>query len=633
VYHGGVFRLAMALACLMVPAGCRDREVITFSLDPIDPTGVGCGQLAGAGSVVVAALGESGEVRASLSPEQGAVTLESFPHDIHQLAVEVRAGNRISVGKTIPFDLDVDWPEQLAIAMAPLDGFCPMENLVKPRRHPLVVAAGAGALVLGGDNPEATEDGEWFDLSTGHFVSVANPPLITSGWNGAAACALADGRIVVVGGPHPAYAVFDPETRQFLAPALFEQRSFHVAVALDDHRVLVAGGCAEVAAGACAPGSASLSSVVIDIDSGGIIAGPVLQQERIFATAWLESGSPSTVVIAGGPTLAGAAVDGAERIDLLAMATGVIAGNGGVAATLDSGSTLVGFSPRAQPPSGQVGAVVPGHVDMSPVVASLPRGGASMVTLEDGSAAVFFGGGPTSGARYDLLSGWVPFSAGGPSSRLQGYGMARLIDGSVLIAGGEDEDGVRADAWLFRPPLLGPWSASVTVTPRSASSTGMSPVPLSVFDPAGAERDGEDLALMSSDDRGNWVTVSGPRFVSGQLRAAVKVASGGLVLLARFRGAGDHVAVRLVPGQPARVVRRVGGLEEPLCTADAALPLWASDAVLAVHAVVDDDHLQVTVAAEPVIACAIGRGEAGAFGVGALGTAGRVIVETLTVER
>src|SRR5690606_28599329 len=109
---------------------------------------------------------------------------------------------------------------------------------------------------------------ERYDADTGGFTVIAGDHYGRGehGLVGASLTALGAGndRVVIAGGAAPAYQVYDAATGA-LSAALFLSpgRAFHAAVALDEHRVLVAGGCSPVSEqGVCPPASAVLSSSI-----------------------------------------------------------------------------------------------------------------------------------------------------------------------------------------------------------------------------------------------------------------------------------------------------------------------------------------------------------------------------------
>ena len=211
-------------------------------LVPID-YGTGCGKPSST-VVRVIAYAPSGDERRT------GTEIDDFQADTVQLAVEVLGGDGVvlATGKTAPLDYnDLADKTEIPIAMAPLDGFCALPGMNVVRARPLVARAGAGVLVVGGDQPVDNvthSTAEYYDPATGTFTPIKVPSVIEGNLrvfaNGALA-ELPDGRVVISG--DAALTTFDPVTKTFAEPSLVDVRDQHAALGIDANHMLVTGGC------------------------------------------------------------------------------------------------------------------------------------------------------------------------------------------------------------------------------------------------------------------------------------------------------------------------------------------------------------------------------------------------------
>ncbi len=444
-------------ALLLCAAGCgsdsRTLELVRVQ-PPADP---GCGAASDGRTLLVTALGdfprsEATAAAPSLSTNQR-FSIDSFPAETRMLEVVVIGSGGVvrTVGRTAELDLtSLDDGAEVPVFMAPPRGFCPTgDGAGAPRVDPLVVAAGSGALVVGGTDGSGAPvtDALWYDPATGLFTSLGDVFYTDEhGLRGASTTRMPDGRVAIVGGSKPGYQLYDPAERAAGRPGLLDDpRAHHAAVALDGNRLLLAGGCSTVDAdGSCAGGSALLTSVILDVDTGAVEDGPTLARPRIDGTAMLEP--DGRVLLAGGVNDSGAPAADGERIDPTGTQAGeLVTGATGVAQRLPDGGTLVALAPSGAT-AAAAAAVVPAGASTARSVAAAPapRAGATLTALDDGRVLVMGGQEVATGseallyspqlARFDTVDAIV--DPGDGEVTRDHHGAALLPDGSVLVVGG-----------------------------------------------------------------------------------------------------------------------------------------------------------------------------------------------------
>jgi hypothetical protein len=324
--------------------------------------------------------------------------------------------------------------------------------------HTATPLPGGRVLVVGGcvvDHCDGTAgaDSELFDPATGRFTPGAPLSVPRAGHT---ATALADGRVLVVGGfsgerlpPLAGAEVYDPATGRFTPTgAVSVRRAEHTATRLRDGRVLVAGG---------ANGTDVLASVdIYDPATGRFSAGAALPGPRsTHGAALLADGR---VLVAGGRSARGTLVDTAAVYD---PATDSWSETGrldtpkyklAVAALPDGGALVVGgqtgdtpqarlarterFDPRS-------GTFAPGPRMSEPRY----KISEAVLTLPDGRVVIAGGYGVDTYADGALRPlGTVP----GPERQFPA--VAALPDGRVLITGGyDDRTFLTATAVVVRP--------------------------------------------------------------------------------------------------------------------------------------------------------------------------------------
>jgi hypothetical protein len=640
---------AIALAALAAALGCGGTEQRAIRLErvapPADPA---CGAPEDARTLLVRALGdfpasEANVASIAVEPDAGEFNLAGFPAGTRALEVEVLGfgGAVRAVGRSAEFELaEIAEGGAIPIFMAPPRGSCPTGPAAVDRVHPLVARSGPLVLVAGGQGAGGAPvaEVEVYDPAVGPFSGLGAPLYgsdLASGLAGASMTAMAGGRVVVAGGAASAYQVFDPERREFDGALFLRQaRAYHAAIALDDDRLLLAGGCARLDGVACEPGSELGTSAILSVDSGELSDGPPLVRVRIGGVA-IPDGA-GRVLLIGGVDAAGAPVTDAERIDPAGSDPGELVGAaGGAAAQLASGAVLAAFAAEGAPPD-DAGAVLAGGastaVDVGPA-----RTGATLTALEDGLVLAVGGDQPPglyapARAELDLLPGVAAPCAG--------HAAIRLADGSVLLVGGTGADGEPAAASIFRPDLLGALSGGLSITFASdESSSALVPRDpgRARIVPASGQRPAHYVIESSAGDQlpAEWAVVAGPLFADVTVEASLAATGGGAAVLLWFRGPEDHAVVALEPGHAARLVRVEGGASSSLgsCSseaiADGDLAPPAHQLTVDVH----DGELSAVLDGRIVLTCDVEPLAGGLVGLGPLGAGAALELDLVSVTR
>jgi probable HAF family extracellular repeat protein len=304
-------------------------------------------------------------------------------------------------------------------------------STVTPRQeHAATRLSNGRVLLVGGVSDyyscSSDESAETYDPATGVWTATASLP-ITVG-TGTIAVTLNDGRVLVAGGGNRCGSVFetaalyDPTTDTWSQTGSMSiPREFHSAVLLADGRVLVAGGASS------APFVFQTSAEIFDPTTG----------------SWSAAG---------------------------AMGTGRGTGGGGYVQTFLA-RTISGSVVAAGGISGRAGAGVvnaaadvfdPAASAWSPAESmSTPRYATTLTTLSSGQVLIAggVGGAPSfdklaTAEIFDPLTGmWT--ATGSLTSPRSSHTATRLLDGRVLIAGGQDTDGDLATAELYGPTSPG----------------------------------------------------------------------------------------------------------------------------------------------------------------------------------
>jgi hypothetical protein len=614
-------------ALLASLVGCGDPAA-RVQLVPVNP----CGMATSKTALRVIAYTGSGELRRSVPPNE----IDAFPSDTEQLGVEVvgDSGALVAIGKTAPlaFD-DLADATSIPIVMAPPDGFCRVGAMTEPRTAPLVARAGDGVLVAGGVGPggEQLSSAEYYDAATATFVAVDVPASLVDAENGLAGAVLSplpDGRVALTGTASHALAVFSATDRRFTTPSLFDHRAFHGAAAVGGERLLIIGGCADVAAGACS-GPSLRTGFLYDLgDLDNREVGPQLADsaERHGARVLdigVQRDGVQRYVLVGGTSQPGVA----DRFALDDTVAEEITGMHAQHALLDGGAVLTAFDADAAPQTGAAAVLVPGPGGGLAPIALAPRvSGARLATLEHG-AVVAIGGADTVARYVPTTNSWLVAAPAGERPSLVAPVLVRLADGSVLALGGT---ATTADAWIYRPSLVGAASGSVVAVPDGSTEGVLTP-----SDPSLVDRSTNRFILTAAaDDYAARALVGGPRIADGSVSAIVRIQAGGVALVAQQTGPGRAVIARLVPGEPARIEQLALGTATTLCTGS---PVTEVDLMAPVTLAISGGTATVSVGgtgAQTVKAtCGVSSSERGAWGVAAAGAGARVDVGPVTVAR
>lgn len=666
VYHGGMCRPLAVTALLLWAAGCGS-DSRTLELVRVQPQAdPGCGAASDGRTLLVTALGdfprsEATAAAPSLSTNQR-FSIDSFPAETRMLEVVVIGSGGVvrTVGRTAELDLTaLDDGAEVPVFMAPPRGFCPTgDGAGAPRVDPLVVAAGSGALVVGGTDGSGAPvtDALWYDPGNGAFTSLGDVFYTDDhGLLGASTTQMPDGRVAIVGGGKPGYQLYDPEAQATGRPGLLDNlRAHHAAVAVDDTHLLLAGGCGDLEAdGSCTAGSALLTTVILDVDTGAVEDGPMLARPRIDGTAIREA--DGRVLLVGGVDDSGAPAADGERIDPAGnQASEIVAGATGVARRLPDGGTLVALAPSGTTAAATASVVPAGESAARSVTdAPAPRTGATLTTLDDGRVLVMGGQDGAAGpeallyspqlGRFDTVDAIL--DPGDGEITRDHHGAALLPDGSVLVVGGRSSAGdPLGDAWIFRPDLTGPYTADATVTFDDPDGGDLVLVPR---DPSQFHREQAGggfppTAVLQSTGSGGglpseWAIVAGPRFAGVTLTLNARADGGGMAAILGFVGPGDYTTAVLLPGQKARLYRVAAGQPraEDTCTGEivsaAALAPNGDLAEVAVES--RGRSLSLTVDGVTLLTCPeIDPPARGMVGIGAVGS-GEVRVSSIAAAR
>jgi len=327
------------------------------------------------------------------------------------------------------------------------DSFTPTAPMHMARAgHQATLLTDGRVLVTGGSDDSGTAIGraEIFSPVTRTWVDTG-PNVIPRLEH--AAVLLPDGRVLVVGGaltssscePIGAAEIYDPETARW---SLTENLPLGVgrgpiAVRLADGRVLVSGGGTPC-------GKVSTSTIVFDAVSNTWTLVSPMNVPRQFHTAVL-SADGRVLVTGGAPDIR--AVD-AETYDPASGSWTIVQ-----KPTVVQGTSCDGYLPSFAALL-EGGAALAAH-------ATAPE--CSSLTILAGARFLVAGGTASSGRRVESAETFDPISehrtlTGPLATARAGHTATRLVNGSVLLAGGEDGTGRTASSEIYIPEI--PYAAS-----------------------------------------------------------------------------------------------------------------------------------------------------------------------------
>lgn len=632
------------LAVLALQSACSDvvdKRIVLVRVQPqADPE---CGAPADAHTMIVRGLGDFAPSESSAQSialgDEASFEIDRFPATTRVLEVEVLGlgGIRRTMGRSDVFDLDtLKADSSIAVFMAPPLDVCPTGPQVQARRKALLAMAGENVLLVGGLDESGTplSTAELYRPTSGIFSSLrdtlygASSP---SGLQGASLTVLGNGKVALVGGGATAFQIFDPKVGAFGSPAFYrEARSQHASVALGDDRIFVAGGCSQPFGEGCAAGAELRTTSFLDTGTGELEAGPALQLPRIGGVAYAET--EVSVLLVGGRGVDGQAIASVERVFFDGRSSQLIDGLSGVSVQAESGAIWMGMAAAGDEDSGDLAVLAPGGASASlSLAAAVADNGVSLTSLQDGSLLVV---GTRGAQRIRTLDGEAELLSVGAVENVDEVQTIRLRDGSVLILG------YRAgmyEAFIFRPSLVGPDTASVIATFSSPElSEG-----LSASDAAKirlVEDEGYHLQVGPGPEGESYLIVAGPVLRDSRLEAGLSAQAGEVTLLFGWQSYAEHWKVALRGGREVRLFhvqdaadREVDGCRGKLLPVDAlAGERLAHDVQLHTQA----GRLSVSLDGLEILACNLQESPAGRAGLGFAGASDETLrVDIISVER
>jgi len=216
----------------------------------------------------------------------GSASLDDLPDGVDAVTVEGLFGESVvlAVGRTPRLPAD----GTQAVYFSPPDQLCPVETSIQPRDRASVAVSEAGlVMAVGGEGAGGqlldeivllrddvaevvVADATLPERSLGHtLTAVDDDTFVMIGGAGPTTIPSGDAVVLDVDRSTLAVRVGSPQ-RITLDGFPATERAFHGAVALPDGRVLVQGGCAHVAQGACVPSEAAIlrSGFYVDVEGG-----------------------------------------------------------------------------------------------------------------------------------------------------------------------------------------------------------------------------------------------------------------------------------------------------------------------------------------------------------------------------
>jgi uncharacterized protein (TIGR03437 family) len=331
---------------------------------------------------------------------------------------------------------------------------------------------------------------ELYDPTTGTFAS-AGTPVVSLGVNPTATL-LQDRRVLIAGGDNlpSAAEIYDPVAGQFSAlPAMLQPHgNYHTATLLNDGRVLIVGG-------STGSQSATSGAELFNPVTGTFTAAGAMSQNRFQHTATLLS--DGRVLVVGGITVVNA-LSSAEIFDPSGGTFSTTAGSmvegrqSAYAILLPGGKVLVsGGDSGPLPPSAVLfdpanGTFTPTD---TPVAGSRYFAGASL--LPNGQVLVSAGylpvppeAVPTASSELYIPASGTFASAGNMTEPRVYQTSTLLLDGRVLVTGGQAGATVYSSAELYTPVLQGLVTSQTGVTFRAAPNSASATQTIQVLSPS-----------------------------------------------------------------------------------------------------------------------------------------------------
>ncbi len=306
--------------------------------------------------------------------------------------------------------------------------------------HTATLLNNGKVLVTGGLNTSgaALASAELYDPATGTFtLTGGNMPNKAAGQT---ATLLLNGTVLVVGGGNSSSEVYNPVNNSWSsAGGIGGQRTYHTATLLPNGKVLIAGGSDQ-------SGKTTSTAMLYDPTTGSYSDTGSMKFSREFHTATLIQGK---VLITGGRASNGSSYTYPNSAELYDPATGVFTTVGSTMSSGRYGHTAVILDGKVVIAGGANAAVLATTEIYNPAAGTFSPG-PSMANARQNFAVAPYGaaivevGGSTASTRLasaEQYQGGPFISAGNMNAARAAHTATRLNDGSVLIIGGQGNNG------------------------------------------------------------------------------------------------------------------------------------------------------------------------------------------------
>ena len=259
------------------------------------------------------------------------------------------------------------------------------------------------------------------------------------------------GKVLIVGGGNSSSELYDPNSNSWSsAGGISGQRSFHTATVLPGGKILIAGG-------SDSNGKTTDTAIVYDPMTRSYTGTGNMFVSRDFHTAMLLTAGPNAgkVLIAGGRSSSGRSYTYPPGAELYDPATGVFTTAGNlVAARYAHTSIFLANGPNAGKiliAGGSAGSSALASAELYDPAAGVFAATGSMASTRQnfiaavfGSVVVVAGGrdGSTRRAAAEAYGDTAFASAGNLLAARSGHTATQLLNGTLLVAGGEGASGV-----------------------------------------------------------------------------------------------------------------------------------------------------------------------------------------------